>query len=705
MTAGRKFNPSWLSSRPWLRYSMKNDSLYCISCVCFGTAASPFVSTGFRNWKKALGRKHSYIEQHKRSDSHKVAEEKVAIFLHTRQPGTDIASLLSEQAAQQQSRTKKGILSIIDIILVMGQRGIPLRGKWDKKERAEDGNFAFFVNWKSEYHEDLKIHIENAPDNAKYTSPKVQNEIIQLCETAIRERIKLNISQYWSLIADETQDCSATEQLSICIRYVNDSGEVHEDFMGFVKLDRMDAKTISETLLDTVQKWGLDLTSLVAQGYDGAAVMSSSNNGVQSKIREKYPSATYVHCRSHVLNLAIANGCRSVPSVRNLFDSIEKLTWFLSGSAKRKQLFSETATLCGTEEDKQLIDLLSEGDEGDSTQAIREGSRRKIVPAFCPTRWTARVSTLSTLLAKYVTVLKTFEKIRDMSVGDSRSDSASYIRLLEDSQFIVALVTVQFLLSFLRCVTLALQSTECNLVDAYADVTLARECIRDSRNEGCWEKLWTKATQLASTVGLTIEKPRTARTQIHRGNVGSTDQSPSTYYRLNVFYPFIDHVVTELETRFSNDHEGLVAIQHLIPTSLGKCSEDQLQLISGYYGKFLSADEREDLVTDITKWKKKYENVPLQDKPKSVSSTLSECSPQTFPVLHKVFVIFLTTPVGSVSCERSFSALRRLKLWTRSSMKEERLSGLAMMLVHRGTHYIPTPIEIYEKKANWRHVS
>ena len=151
------------------------------------------------------------------------------------------------------------------------------------------------MNWKSEYHEYLKIHIANAPENAKYTSPKVQNDIIELCETTIRERIMLNISQYWSLIADETQDCSATEQLSICIRYVSDFGKVREDFMGFVKLERMDAQSISDTLLGTVQKWGLDLTSLVAQGYDGAAVMSSSKNGVQSKIREKYPNATYVH--------------------------------------------------------------------------------------------------------------------------------------------------------------------------------------------------------------------------------------------------------------------------------------------------------------------------------------------------------------------------------------------------------------------------
>ena len=131
--------------------------------------------------------------------------------------------------------------------------------------------------------------------------------------------------------------------------------------MGFVKLERVDAQNISDILLGTVQKWGLDLTSLVAQGYDGAAVMSSSKNGVQSKIS---PNATYVHCLS-VLNLAIASGCRNVPSVRNLFDSVEKLTWFLSGSAKRKQLLGESATLSGTQgDDQQLIDLLTENDEG-----------------------------------------------------------------------------------------------------------------------------------------------------------------------------------------------------------------------------------------------------------------------------------------------------------------------------------------------------
>ena len=78
------------------------------------------------------------------------------------------------------------------------------------------------------------------------------------------------------------------------------------------------------------------MSDIVTQGYDGAPVIGSDKNGVQTKIKQKYPNATYVHCRSHVLNLAVSSGCNDVPPIRNLFDNVQKLTWFLGGSAKRK---------------------------------------------------------------------------------------------------------------------------------------------------------------------------------------------------------------------------------------------------------------------------------------------------------------------------------------------------------------------------------
>ena len=155
-------------------------------------------------------------------------------------------------------------------------------------------------------------------------------------------------------MADETEDLSNMEQVSICARFVNNC-EVYEEFLGFIKIAKMDAQAIADSLLSTLQQWGLNMSFLVGQGYDGASVMSSSRNGVQAKIAQKYSHVTYVHCCSHVLNLAICSSCTGVPSIRNLFDDVQKLTWFLSGSAKRKKFFLEVAS---TDRGKELLDFL-----------------------------------------------------------------------------------------------------------------------------------------------------------------------------------------------------------------------------------------------------------------------------------------------------------------------------------------------------------
>lgn len=47
--------------------------------------------------------------------------------------------------------------------------------------------------------------------------------------------------------------------------------------------------------------------------------------------------------------------------------------------------------------------------------------------------------------------------------------------------------------------------------------------------------------------------------------------------------------------------------------------------------------------------------------------------------IHCVLSIYLTLPVTTCSCERSFFALRLLKTWLTSSMGNERLSGLMHM--------------------------
>ena len=44
-------------------------------------------------------------------------------FLKTRRPGNDISARLQRQAAEQQHRTMKGVLSIIDEVIALRQNG------------------------------------------------------------------------------------------------------------------------------------------------------------------------------------------------------------------------------------------------------------------------------------------------------------------------------------------------------------------------------------------------------------------------------------------------------------------------------------------------------------------------------------------------------------------------------------------------------
>ena len=83
--------------------------------------------------------------------------------------------------------------------------------------------------------------------------------------------------------------------------------------------------------------------------------------------------------------------------------------------------------------------------------------------------------------------------------------------MLEDPQFTAALAVTQAIFSYLAPVTEKLQPKDCNIAAAYRDVALVRECIRDARSIDGWAEVWSRAEQLAASVGVTMIKPRTTQ--------------------------------------------------------------------------------------------------------------------------------------------------------------------------------------------------
>ena len=302
----------------------------------------------------------------------------------------------------------------------------------------------------------LKKHlfvIGFSPENAKYTSGEVQNELIDIMShdtilTGITSKVK--DAQFYSIMADEvTTHC--VEELALCLRYVDDNKDVQEDFVGFIRLPRITGEVIATQILNQLEALGLDPAKIRGQGYEGPSNMSSDNVGVQARIKEKSPKAAFIHCSGHCLNLVISHSCQ-VLGIRNAIDKIQAVYLFFSGSPKRTGLLTSTI-----EEHSPL-----------------EG-RRKALLELCKTRWAARHDAYSHSYQAYVYIVKSLEMISmneakngyDAWDPKSRSSANSLVQGITSFEFIVNFLTAYIYLSHLEGVTVKLQGRTVDIITAH----------------------------------------------------------------------------------------------------------------------------------------------------------------------------------------------------------------------------------------------
>jgi hypothetical protein len=67
------------------------------------------------------------------------------------------------------------------------------------------------------------------------------------------------------------------------------------------------------------------------------------------------------------------------------------------------------------------------------------------------------------------------------------------------------------------------------------------------------------------------------------------------------------------------------------------------------------------------------------DREITIDLIQNELTEDAYPQYYKMVQLALTLPVGSATSERSFSAMRRIRNWLRSTMGRERFSSLALL--------------------------
>ena len=321
-TYQRSFSLNWYDRKAWLTGCGFANAVFCFPCLLFkmpGTDTT-WTVTGVRDLKHLSER----IKKHECSKVHMNNAVKLAMLGRI-----GIAAQLDEghriavRKHNEEVDKNRHILSkIIDCVKFCGAFELALRGHDETASSNNPGIFRGLVDLVASLDGVLEEHLKTATV-FKGTSKTVQNELLDCMLSVLRDCILEDVKRadYLAIQADETTDTATHCQLVLVLRYIDRLNKVQERFYEFIQLPNSTADTVATAVLERLNTFLPEgqRGKLIAQVYDGAAVMRGATGGVQRKVKDVYGSAHYVHCYAHQLNLIMQQATSHITKVGAFF--------------------------------------------------------------------------------------------------------------------------------------------------------------------------------------------------------------------------------------------------------------------------------------------------------------------------------------------------------------------------------------------------
>ena len=641
--AKRVFKKSWLNQySPWMVYSSLLKGVMCLFCVLFPQPVrrgvqGAFITRALTKYKDF----HEDVKYHLSSDWHKGSTVAATNFLAVlKNPTEDVVCRMDTAIRKTVESNRQKLKSIVSSIIYCATHDLPLRGK-----TSDSGNLHDLFYFRIESGDNiLKEHFETCAGNAKYTSVQTQNELIEICQKTLQKSIvdDVNSSPCFSILADETADISGTEQLSLGVRFLQmaEKPVIREEFIGYTPITGdFGAENIAEIIVKMCRNLGLNMQKLIGQGYDGCSTMAGKENGVQARIRRDFYRAIFVHCASHRLNLVV-NDLNSVPQIRNATGTVKSVIAYIRDSPKRRALFPS-------------------------------------VPLLCETRWTSKYKSIRVFTENVVKIEEKLDEIAKTFSGKPREKAHELHCAMINSNFIVCLIIISEYSSKLEPVTQMLQAIATDVLTVRKHIQELLGVFRNDRENAKlkFQQLFCKSQKLSEKFEVDITVPRRSKKMMHRSNYDAKDAEE--YYRVSVYIPYLDSLINSLTTRFHESNDVIASLSYLMPSEARLTEKDEymdnMTKIEDFYGidNFCA---QADTWYDVQRLKKEEEKLTALDVIEQTAC---------YPAVKEALMTYATLPATTCTVERSFSTLRRVKTWLRSTMTDDRLSALCLMSVHR----------------------
>lgn len=256
----------------------------------------------------------------------------------------------------------------------------------------------------------LAQHIKNCQDSAisghrnaiTFLSKTFINNALFTIREYLVEKIVETINRSgccFGLLMDGSQDVSTKEQISVVVRYINDTYDVVERTISFFNAKDTSGEALYARLGTTLSDVGLSLSNIVGCSFDGASNMRGEFSGLRSFIKRDNVNCIYVWCLSHQFNVAVNFATKRSNPITKILNIAEDSAKMFRASYIKMNIWIEVAK---------------------SMPRFNSQKRLKLIGT---TRWSSKQNALATIIsteASLVVLIKALIKICGLKTLERR---------------------------------------------------------------------------------------------------------------------------------------------------------------------------------------------------------------------------------------------------------------------------------------------
>lgn len=375
------------------------------------------------------------------------------------------------------------------------------------------------------------------------------------------------------------------------------------------------------------------------------------------------PRSFFVPCCNHSLNLVVNDAVKGNNSSWQFFSTVQELYNFFSASTNRWTVLKEHIS-------NLTLKPLSE------------------------TRWSSRIDAITPLRYQLGEVYDALYSIFSGVSFDNNTKhmAESLANKLKSYRFICTLVLWYNVLFRVNTVSKTLQTKDFNISEACTQMNNLLKFFNSYRSDKGFGDVLVDASELAKSLDVeptlktnNVFRPRRVKKQFNYENDDEPITDGERDFKINIFFSTLDIVIRSIGERFDllSSHSDHFQFLWDICKFSDLPEKEQLNCCLQLEGVLTdkNRNERDINGTELFHELQFLKNLNLQTPTQMLNYIIKNNLTHSVPNASVALRILLTMPVSVASAERTFSKLKLIKNYLRSSMGQQRLDNLAIISI------------------------